>query len=552
MKQLNFRSFFDVAPLLEDVQAAKAYLVKKYADEKKIEPAKIKDDEKKKIWEDPQFLAIKKMLDDKKSGGYTLPFVKFWKDQGANMGQLNDLLSEILKRKNILNRLSKTIAEYSNTIRPEGEPKEGYELLIDELGTLDAGVAYKKLFNMLSKNFKETILSLATPAQLKELENISLSIEALAPKRREDGKAYTYWDDLGKKTGKYENNARDKYGKLINAWPMFDDKKYALSEFIENTKDDVKNWGNTLDQVVDKMRAMTTQCNVMYYQKGFLVISIRTFEAQAEFSKALDWCIGKYLNFWNSYVDSEDNVQINIINGNLPSDQMQPFYMIGYTVKENRSIRDSYDRNNISMDGARGSDFIGYLKNGFKNAVQTVKGTSIRVPSFGTYPSDLIDTINRDLPQELAIKAVLKRFFGKGKSFTPLEIVRSLLVFNSGFLAGSVSPDEWAEISGTVSDIIAQHEHIGKAGFIKVFTQTGIQTEAMWGVFDQIVGEGSLTKEEIEQIREITLLLIEQAEESTAFTMGRPKKQEKDLIALEKFKAIIDYKDETIRRLGEL
>jgi hypothetical protein len=147
---------------------------------------------------------------------------------------------------------------------------------------------------------------------------------------------------------------------------------------------------------------------------------------------------------------------------------------------------------------------------------------------------------------------VLKRFFGKGKSFTPLEIVRSLLVFNSGFLAGSVSPEEWTEISGTVSDIIAQHEHIGKSGFIKVFTQTGIQTEAMWGVFDQIVGESSLTKEEIKEIREVTLLLIEQAEESTAFTMSRTKKYDKDLIALEKFKAILDYKDETIRRLAEL
>ena len=75
MKQLNFRSFFDAAPLLEDVQAAKTYLVKKYAEEKKIEPSKIKDDEKKKILDNPMFLEIKSMLERKKSAGYTLPFV---------------------------------------------------------------------------------------------------------------------------------------------------------------------------------------------------------------------------------------------------------------------------------------------------------------------------------------------------------------------------------------------------------------------------------------------------------------------------------------------
>ena len=555
MKPLNFKSFFDAAPLLEDVQAAKTYLVKKYAEDKKIEPSKINDAEKKKILDNPAFLEIKTMLEKKKSAGYTLPFVKFAFDQGASIQTLTDLLDEIIKRKNIIGRLSKTVAEYSNVIKNDPAEKPGYELLFDELQTLDAGVSYKKLYNMLSKNFKETILSRATPAQKSEIESIATAIDSLAPKKRaSDGSEYTYWEDLGKKTGKYENNSRDKNGKRIDAYPMYNDKEFALAEFISNTKDDIENWGSSIDDVVDKMRDMTTQCNIMYYKKGFLVVSTRTFEAQREFTKALEWCIGKYESYWESYVDKEDNVQINIINSNISSDKMQPFYLIGYTVRENRSIRNSFDRNNVSMEGAAGSDFIDYLRNKFKNVIQTVKDTSIRVPAFGSYPSDLIDTIEAGFKQEASIKAVLKRYFGKGKGLSPREIVRSLIVFNKGFLAGSVSPSEWTEISGIVADIIAQHEHIGKKGFIEVFTQNGISTEAMWSVFDQVVGENALDKEEIKEIREVTLETIQQAEESMEFMMfaSTTRNKEKNTDLIQKFKQILDYKDETIKKLGEL
>jgi hypothetical protein len=552
MKQLNFRSFFDAGPLLEDVQAAKVYLVKKYAEEKKIEPAKIKEVERKKILENPMFLEIKSMLERKKSAGYTLPFVKFAFDQGASIQSLTDLIDELLKRKNILNRLSKTVAEYSNMVKASPSEKPGYELLFDELQTLDAGVAFKKLHNMLSKNFRDTILSKASPAQLTAIESIASAIDALPPKKKSDGTSYTYWEDFGRKTGKYENNSRDKSGNLINAYPMYNNKEFALKEFIENIKDDIENWGSSLEEVAEKMRAMTTQCNIMYFKKGFLVISTRTFEAQKEFTKALEWCIGKYESYWESYVDKEDNVQINIINGNLSSDKMQPFYLIGYTVRENRNIRNSFDRNNQSMQGAVGSDLIEYFRNKFKDVVQRVPDTGTEVRAFGSYPSDLIDTVEAGFKQEASIKAALKRYFGKGKGLNPLEIVKSLITFTKGFLAGSVSDREWTEISGIVADIIAQHEHIGKNEFVRVFTNAGISTEAMWNVFDKVVGPGVLDADEIEEIRKTTLETISDAEEMHGFLSGRAQPKEKDLEHIKSFAAVIKDKEYTIGRLAEL
>ena len=58
MKNQSFRTFFDIEPLMENVQDAKSYLVKLYAEKNKIKPSEIDEETKKHIWDNPKFLEV--------------------------------------------------------------------------------------------------------------------------------------------------------------------------------------------------------------------------------------------------------------------------------------------------------------------------------------------------------------------------------------------------------------------------------------------------------------------------------------------------------------
>ena len=58
----SFHGFFEVAPLMENIQAAKDYLIKKYAEKKKVKPSELSDEEKKEVLMDRKFIEIKNMV----------------------------------------------------------------------------------------------------------------------------------------------------------------------------------------------------------------------------------------------------------------------------------------------------------------------------------------------------------------------------------------------------------------------------------------------------------------------------------------------------------
>jgi hypothetical protein len=526
MKQLSFKSFFDASPIFEDMAAAKNYLVKRVVElenekireegkGKEINIEKLKAADKEKICSMPLFLEIRKLLTDKKSLGYMLPFTKFAFSQGASIESLTELIDDILSKKQIISKLPKTVSEYSNLVKENPSDKPGYELLTDDLAVIGTQAKEKasgsRLMGELSRNFKNTILSQATPDQLAKIESFGPKMDALRPKKRvnkDTGKEedYTIWDDFGKKTGKYENNG--------GYYPHYNDKKLALRDFIANTEDDIENWSRGIDGLVSSLRSFGTQCNIMYYRKGYLAVSIRTQDAQKELQKSIsDWCIGNYNTHWESYVDKENNVQINILNSNVSPNS--PFYLIGFTVRKNMTIRDSFDRHNTAMNGASGKNFITYLRDVIPNVSQPAdRFSSTMVESPGPYPSDMIDKIASGFEVEANVKEALKTYFSGSKGLQPSSIIRSLLSFNKGFLSGTMSPEEWGEISSIVADIIAQNEHFGPIEFIKEFEKTGVISKAAWNIYDEIVG-GSATQEQKDEIKKASEKALAEAIEGS-------------------------------------
>jgi hypothetical protein len=564
MKQLSFKSFFDASPIFEDMAAAKNYLIKKAVEMenerikaegkgKEIDPTKLKASDKEKILNTPLFLEIKQLLTNRKSLGYMLPFTKFAFSQGASIESLTELIDDILSKKQIISKLPKTVSEYSNLVKNDPSDKPGYELLTDDLAVIGTQAKEKssgsKLMGELSRNFKNTILSLASPDQLAKIESFGPRMDALRPKKRvnrDTGREEDYfiWDDFGKKTGKYENKG--------GYYPHYDDKKLALKDFISNTEDDIENWERGIDGLVSSLKSLGTQCNVLYYRKGYLAVSVRTQDAQRELQKSIsDWCIGNYSSHWESYVDKENNVQINILNSNVSPNS--PFYLIGFTVKKNMTIRDSFDRHNSSMIGASGKNFITYLRDVIPNTSQPAERFSTSmVKSPGPYPNDMIERIEKGFETEANVKEALKTYFSGAKGLQTSSIIKSLLSFNKGFLSGIMSPEEWEGISSIVADIIAQNENFGPGEFIKEFEKSGVISRAAWNIYDQIVGD-SATGSQKSEIKRASEHALEEAIEGSRLYKGFgiwDNPGEKDKKQIDLLKNIIEDEEYTRERLA--
>ena len=88
-------SFSERFPIYESVEAARSFLLKRYAVDKNIKTSEIDEETKKRIINDPKFLEIKDLTAN--ATGYTPLFTKFRFDQGATMEDLRNILGKLEK-----------------------------------------------------------------------------------------------------------------------------------------------------------------------------------------------------------------------------------------------------------------------------------------------------------------------------------------------------------------------------------------------------------------------------------------------------------------------
>ena len=498
MKNQSFRTFFDIEPLMENVQDAKSYLVKNYAEKNNIKPSDIDDETKKHIWNNPKFLEVKKLADDNKMPGNTFPFLKFALEQRANLEQLEEIVELLKDNKNNLNSLPMTIIEYAKVDRSKKKTTEddeddndhrpGWEMLRDDLSNIERKRKLKNFIDRLTPRMKEYVNKKATTKQLEKLEEISYQLKVL-PKNDEGREAWDafFYPDLGvlNDHGKVKGRMGS-YDDTIT-YTDYKDPAKAMDGIISDAEDFIDKWGEDEDAVIAKIKALGPQAGIIFSRDGFLIMSARTPEAQRLVCSETGWCIRKDDTFW-SY--SSGRVQINVINNNIPTSERNS--LVGITVNKNGTVHTDADRPNGRVQAPGGGNYTG------KPVTEELRRIGV--------PEEGIKAFEEKFPKEADIKLAIEAYFKDGQSLKPIDIITSLLTFNKGFLSGSMTAAQWEDVSSLVTQIISELKGLGPEDFLKIYRGTGgngggVYSDASWNIFDKLIGD-NYTKDDIKTMYE--------------------------------------------------
>lgn len=467
----SFHGFFEVAPLMENIQAAKDYLIKKYAEKKKVKPSELSDEEKKEILMDRKFIEIKNLLD--KQPGYVFPFLVFYIEQKAHIEELEEILTYLTRFKGQLSELSMPVGDFTKVVPDDEDHRPGYERLGDELRNIERRRKLKEFYNELTPRMKKAF-NRASKEELDELTTISNQLKGLKDVVDDEGIVKNAWKTFAKTMKKYDH---------VELYPQYSDEKVALRDIIRDALDHIKTWGQDENALLKSLKELGPKAGILYSKGGYIAMSARTPEAQRAVCADTNWCIRTDSTFW-SY--GKGRVQINILNKKLPI--TNDLSLIGMTVNPDGTIHTDADRPNHRLRDKNG--------NYFRNYIDALRGLG--------YPEDLISGVQSKFEKECDIKLALEYYYREGESLTPSKIIHSLISMNKGFLSGVMPEEDWKEVSAIVAEIIAKDKGLSKSTFMKMFTEFGIYTEATFNVFDALVGK-EYTKEEMEKIKETSL-----------------------------------------------
>jgi hypothetical protein len=472
MMKYSFPTFSEKQALMENVQAAKDYLLKRYALEKKIKTSEIDEETKKKILADPKFKEVKDLTE--KFPGYTPMFVKFRFEQKAHMEELKEIFDNLMKYKqNLKQDLSMDINDYAKVEPTEDDIRPGYEVLGDDLRNIERKRKLRKFYSELTGKMRK-VFAKATDKQIDDLTEISNQLEQLKDK---DGK--NAWKEFTKGLKKYEDT---------RTYPEYRDEKVAFADVIKDALEFVEGWNQDESGLLKKLKDLGPMAGILYAKNGYIVESARTPEAQRAICADTNWCIRTDSTFW-SY--GQGRVQINIINSNVPVTDIHS--LIGITVNTDGSIHTDATRPNNRLRDKNG--------NNFRTLKDALEGLD--------YPKDLIDTVMSKIKMETDIKIALERYYKEGSGLTIRNIIESLIATSKGFLAGAMPQEDWEKISGLVAQIIFDVKGLKKSDFMNEFKQYGIFSEATLNVFDRLIGD-DYNKADIEDILKATEKGIEE------------------------------------------
>ena len=338
----------------ENYQAAKAYMLKRYATQLQKQPNELTPEEQTKALKNREFVALQDML-TQKYFGYMAAFVKFRFEQNISLENLKALLDEIIKYKQVLNTLPYPIEKYAEgNPDPNSTALNGFEALMDQFRTFDFNRKGKWIIDALPRVLRDQARAL-DPEAMKRLIRLG-------------------WD-LGEKDEAIQKRVMSKVSRYTN---LEDFMKYA---------NQIADADEGADKLVAQAESLAPEIVVMYDDNNYVVFSVRTEAAQKKIFRMANWCLNT--GSWNSYVSK--GVQLNILNFNLPSSD--PMYVTGTTVlSDTKTVKASHDANDRNIK--KSEDPAEHL-------------------TLNNYPKDLVDSVMKILPTELVAKSILARVIEK-------------------------------------------------------------------------------------------------------------------------------------------
>ena len=333
----SFSNWLAGHSLNENISAAKIYMQKRYAKRLRKEANALTPEERDAALTDPTYLQILELV--KAYPGYAMPFIKFHFEHGASVQSLAELLEIVKTKKHLIQQLSMPIDQWANV-----EPKngiKGFEQLMDEIRTMERAKEAKWFMDSLPKPLRDQYRALDGE---KKKEAITLAIQLT---------------ELGK-------SAIDRLFQKIKSM-----SSWTIDQVLEYTSNYVKGFANLgLNKKIQELESLEPEAGVIYSDDQYLVMSMRTENAQKKLCSVANWCINR--GSFASY--ASDAVQLNIFNfGTDPSD---PLFLTGTTIYYNGRVRTSHDINDLhimkSSDPAEHLHKLGYPESLVSNVVQSL------------------------------------------------------------------------------------------------------------------------------------------------------------------------------------
>jgi len=446
---LNFSQWVRTTALNENVKAAKAYLIKKYADYHKLE--EITPEDERKAVDIKAYHQIREIVGS--NDGYVYPFIKFHFEQKIPISgsaetrvTLKNLYAKIKDHAGILNTLPMTIQQYSETPMVGGV--SGCEALMDEFDRYDLRKKHKWVIEKVNGELRRSIKQLSRD-EINRLYDAAKII-----------------DDVDAESGKeYKDSQQVSILKKSNA---FKDGLTYLNA-IESTAEGLSN--SDVNQKINELRTVSPEAGLIYAGGGYLVISVRTQRAQLELFKIVDstWCLN-YAKAHKSYGGKPGYLQYNIFNFNLPvTDQL---YIVGNTIDASNNLSNAHQMNDASIVKSR--NFAEHLR---------ILG----------YPEELITATVESIPEERQIKNIVADL--ELESPNPTESLFKIIK-SSYHTSIDKDPELLSIIVGIIRDQLAKR--LSKQAILEGYMKFGVMSEFSARVLNVLIP--NITDEEKTQL----------------------------------------------------
>jgi len=351
--------------LTENVQAAKQYMLKRFAQAKGIEVSQITPEDQARVFANEDYKKVLQLIQP--LPGYAATFVRFRFDHRVSFEQLQQLLDKIKANSQFLGELSIPIIEFPNQERVNGVP--AFEALMDEFNQIETRRKAKWILNELPGNLRRAARELPKE-DLQRLFN-----------------AATIMNDLGE-----EVKVR-----LLKKAKAFTDPM----DFVVYAENYVKGYLNSdVQSKINKLEELEPEGSVIYADDRYLMLSARTEKAQKELCSVANWCINR--GSFNQRQYGGGAVQINTFDFGLPP--TDPHHLIGTTISYDGKVTYSHDINDHS--------------------VKTTDDITKHLEKFG-YPEKMIKTLLTVFPIEAMIKKVITELNLDKKS--PIQVLDSVI-----------------------------------------------------------------------------------------------------------------------------
>jgi hypothetical protein len=328
---LSFLQWSNSNQLNESIQAAKAYLIKRYRDsqsqnvegEGKEYVPSAEDD--RLALENPEYKKILQLVGDKP--GYVYPFVKFRFENGNSLSQLRNLFQIIKDDPGIIQALPMSIEKYSSQRRVNGV--DSLEELMSQINTITERRKHRWVIEKVNGSLRRSIKATLSDEEIGRLYDAAKVI-----------------DDVDSRTGPFidpeTGKATDLRGSLLKKSNAFSNAGLYLT-WVEEMADGAAN--SSSNEKVKAITKLEPEAGVIYNRGGYLAISIRTERAQKKLCSVANWCINR--GWWKNYAGKNGYLQINIFNFNRPV--TDPMHITGTTIDNRGEINTSHDKNDKSL-----------------------------------------------------------------------------------------------------------------------------------------------------------------------------------------------------------